>query len=335
MMKEFRLQTAVEIGRPEWSISHQSGLVTIGSCFAEVLGSQFRDYKFNVLNNPLGTIFNPLTICKVLDSAISDRNPGADLYAENQDHIWLHHDFHSSLWASDKASLESAISEKLQQLKNALKAADLLVITFGTAYAYRHKRSNQIIGNCHKLPADQFVKELLHPDQIQIAYEQLIQKLLPLKRNLRIMLTVSPVRHTRDTLPLNQVSKSILRLICHRLSEKYKHVSYFPSYEIMLDELRDYRFYKEDLIHPSKLAEDYIFEKFAQVYLHPASLALTKEWDGIRQALLHKPLHGHTESQHRLLQSVKQKLTALAREIDVSEELAEVERRIREFPSLR
>jgi len=330
-MKPIKLTTEVAIPPSDWKINQHSKILTIGSCFADVLGSQLDANKFQVSNNAFGTVFNPLAIAKILDSALEGKRPNRSLYHENADNIWLHHDFHSSLFSKDQDQLEVELASRLSSAHDFLKNADVLVMTFGTAFAYRHKKTNLIVGNCHKVPADQFVKELLHPDQVMIAIEQLVQKLQSFKRNLRVILTVSPVRHTRDTLPLNQVSKSTLRLACHRLTEKYKHVEYFPSYEIMIDELRDYRFYEEDLLHPNKLAEDYIFNAFSKAYMHIDALTFMKEWEAIRQMMAHRPLHGATESQQKLLRSLRSKLTAYAGQIDVSAEMKVVEDKLREF----
>lgn len=333
-MKEIKLSTEVALDAPDWKIDHQTKTLTIGSCFAEVLGGQLAGYKFDVLNNPLGTVFNPLTICKILDSAVEGKRPNPALFLQNPDHVWLHHDFHSSQWATGQAALDAQLSDQLDEIREYLAEADLLVITLGTAYAYRHRKTNLIVGNCHKVPSDRFIKELLHFDQITIAFEQLIQKLIPYNRKLRILLTVSPVRHTRDTLQLNQVSKSTLRLAAHRLSEKYKHVDYFPSYEIMIDELRDYRFYKEDLIHPSAVAEDYIFNAFVQTYMESEALKFMKEWASVRDSLAHRPLHGFTSGHLKMLKSLWSKLNAISRKVDVSAEMEEVERRIGQFPGM-
>ncbi|KAA0989517.1 GSCFA domain-containing protein [Dyadobacter aurulentus] len=333
-MREIKLSTEVNIIPSEWKIDHKSKVLTIGSCFAEVLGSQLNAYKFPVLNNPLGTIFNPLTICKTLDLALDKNDPAGELFLKTSDDIWLHHDFHSSLWSNSRAELESQLVRKLSDLRTFITEADVLVITLGTAYGYRHKATNMVIGNCHKLPAEHFIRELLHPDQISMAMELLIQKLLMFRRNLRVVLTVSPVRHTRDTLPLNQVSKSTLRLACHRLAEKYKHISYFPSYEIMIDELRDYRFYKNDLIHPNELAEEHIFQSFAKSFIEPDSLELMQEWDKIMLTINHRPLHGFTKSHLKFLKSVWSKLNEISRKMNVAEEMEEIERRIGEFPVL-
>lgn len=334
-MKIPKLVTEVAVMPSEWKISHRSKVLTIGSCFSEVLGRQLNDYKFSVLNNPFGTVFNPLTISKIVESALEGKAPNPALYFQNADKIWLHHDFHSSQWARSKKELEAHLVNKLNEIKTFIQNADVLVITLGTAYAYRHKASNMLVGNCHKAPTERFAKELLHSDQIVIPFEYLLTKLRGFRWDLQVIITVSPVRHTRDTLPLNQVSKSTLRLACHRLSEKFKQVDYFPSYEIMIDELRDYRYYEEDLIHPNKTAQDHIFRNFANSYMDHETLAFMKEWDGIRQLINHRPLHGYTNSQFKLLNTVKNKLNLIAPEIDVTWELTEIERRIKEFPDIK
>ena len=332
-MHLFNIVTEVNAVSPEWKIDHETEILTIGSCFAEVIGSQLSDAKFPVLNNPFGTVFNPLSIIKILDLALDKKAPNPALFFQNQDKIWLHHDFHSSWWSSDKDDLTLRLTRKLDEIGQYLIKSKVLIITLGTAYAYRHRGTNQLIGNCHKVPADQFVKELLHQDQIMIAFEQLIFRLLSVNRNLKIVLTVSPVRHTKDTLILNQVSKSTLRLVCHKLSEKFRHIEYFPAYEIMVDELRDYRFYKEDLIHPGNIAEEYIFDVFSQGFLTEEARVLIREWSRIKQMIAHRNIYGNTESQFKLLNKVKELLKALSGRIDVSTELADISKRIEEFPT--
>jgi lysophospholipase L1-like esterase len=333
-MKPIKIFTEVTISPSDWKIDQHSKILTIGSCFAEVMGTQLDNYKFQVLNNPLGTVFNPISICKILDSALENRQPNPALYFEDADKIWFHHDFHSSQWATTKENLEKRLIRKLAEVRDFLSKADVLVITLGTAYAYRHRAANVVVGNCHKVPGDRFVKELLHSDQITIPFEQVLHKLRSFRRDLRIILTVSPVRHTKDSLPLNQVSKATLRLLCHRLSEKFAQAEYFPSYEIMIDELRDYRYYKEDLIHPNPVAEEYIFRTFADCYINPEAFQFMKEWENLRLLMNHKPQHGYTASQYKILISIKTKLTQLSDRMDVGAELAEVERRILEFPAI-
>jgi len=331
-MKQLKFSTELNVTPSDWKINHQTKILTIGSCFADVLGSQLTDNKFQVLNNPFGTVFNPLAITKLIDLSLDGKPPHPALYHQNADKIWLHHDFHSSLWSDNRVHLEEKLKEKQHQVNQFLRNTDVLVITLGTAFAYRHRATNVLVGNCHKVPSDRFVKELLHLDQINIGLEHLIFKLQPIKRDLRIILTVSPVRHTKDTLPLNQVSKSTLRLVCHRLSEKFRQVEYFPSYEIMMDELRDYRYYKPDLIHPNDVAEDYIFRTFADAFMDKPALEFMKDWETVLKMMHHFPQHGFTESHRALLQTLQGRLRTLSASVDLSEELVEINRRINEFP---
>ena len=331
-MKPHKLTTEVNFTPSSWKINHDSKVVTCGSCFAEVLGSQLLESKFPVLNNPFGTIFNPLTIAKALALAVDGREPDPALYFQDSDGVWLHFDFHSSLWGVNRREFECLLIAKLQAVRSFLKSANLLVITLGSAYAYRHRGTNLIIGNCHKVASEQFLKELLNQDQIMIGFEGLVLKLQAFNRNLKVLITISPVRHTRDTLILNQVSKSTLRLISHKLSEKFKQVEYFPAYEIMIDELRDYRYYEADLIHPNKLAEGHIFNVFASAFLEPRAVDLMKEWQAISQMIRHQPLHGYTISYLQFLKIIQSRLLGITANLDVSRELSEVSRTIDEFP---
>jgi hypothetical protein len=331
-MNKTILITEVSASPSGWKLHHGSRTLTCGSCFAEVLGNQLSDNKFKILRNPFGTIFNPLSIAKVLEMALDEAKPDPALFFENPDGIWLHFDFHSSIWATDRVTLELKLEELLRDVKIFLKSADALVITLGSAYAYRHKATNQIVGNCHKAPPAFFFKELLNLDQITINLERLIFKLQILNRDLRIVLSVSPVRHTRDTLVLNQVSKSTLRLVTHRLNEKFKQVTYFPAYEIMMDELRDYRYYKEDLIHPSQWAEQYIFNVFLNTFADKGAIEFIKEWQAVRQMLMHKPQHGLTPSYLEFLFSARNKVIRLSTLGNFSRELDDLEKRIAEFP---
>ncbi len=332
-MKSHKLTTEVAVTPCTWKISHASNILTCGSCFAEVLGRQLGDYKFPVLNNPFGTVFNPLTIAKLLELSLDQKLPDEALYFRDADGIWLHHDFHSSIWSTEKESLEALLVRKLEEVRFFLETADVLVITLGSAYVYRHRASNLIVGNCHKVPADRFLKELLNQDQIMISFERVLFKIQMLNRNVKVILTVSPVRHTHDTLILNQVSKSTLRLVAHRLSLKFKQLEYFPSYEIMVDELRDYRYYADDLIHPNRIAEEHIFNAFTMAFLEGASRDFMKEWHAVRQMIGHRPQHGNTPSHLQFLKSIQNKLIALTGKADLSVEMDDVKRRIDEFPA--
>ncbi len=326
MPTPLKLTTEVSLTPSDWKIDHQTPVLTVGSCFAEVLGGQLADNKFPALSNPFGTMFNPYSIAKVLTMALENTRPGQELYTQNADGIWRHYDFHSSFWAESQEELAQSLEEVLSRVREFLGTAEVLVVTFGTAYVYRYRKNLSLVANCHKTPQSEFVKELLGYEQLQNTWGDLIRAL---KSSRKIVLTVSPVRHTRDTLPLNQVSKSVLRLLCHRLSEQYKNVSYFPSYEIMMDELRDYRFYKEDLIHPSELAEKFIFQKFSNAYFSDYTKEIMKEWQAVQKMLAHRPFQPQTDSYQKHMETALEKLEELKGNLAVEKEIQEVREKLR------
>ncbi|GHB78352.1 GSCFA domain-containing protein [Persicitalea jodogahamensis] len=320
-----KLTTEVSVLPLDWQISHQTEVFTIGSCFAEVLGNQLIDNKFPVLSNPFGTIFNPYSIAKVLTMALDGKYPNEELYTQNSDGIWRHYDFHSSFLGNSQEELADKLLDTLAKVREFLQSTEVLVVTFGTAYVYRYRSNLSLVANCHKTPQSAFVKELLGYEQLQNTWGDLIRRL---RTSRKVILTVSPVRHTRDTLSLNQVSKAVLRLLCHRLSEQYKNVSYFPSYEIMMDELRDYRFYKEDLIHPSALAEKLIFQKFSDAYISEESRGTMESWQAVQKMIAHRPFQNQTSSYQTHLQATLEKLNELAEQISVEEEIQNIKEKL-------
>lgn len=310
-----------------------SNVVTIGSCFAEVMGSQLADYKLTVLSNPFGTLFNPVSITKLLLAAINGKSPDPDLYVE-RDGLWFHYDFHSSLWAHSRDELDQLLQERLTQTAAALHQADWLVLTLGTAVVYRHQETNKVVANCHKMPGKLFDKYLYGYEHSLELLTNLLRTLKRFNPSLKVLLTVSPVRHTKDTLPMNQASKSLLRMISHELTVWHEQVHYFPSYEIMVDDLRDYRFYEADLIHPNAIAQQYIFEKFADCVFDAELRAFINEWDGIRRALAHRPFHAGSESHQQFLQNLLKKLDRLSPKINVEKEREEVQKQVSALTSI-
>lgn len=315
-------RTELQIPESPHKISLQTPMLTMGSCFAEVIGNRLSDNKIPTLTNPFGTIFNPISMAKVINQAIDNQLPDDNLYVEHQG-VWFHYDFHSSLWGNSKGELATQLTQKLHEVKNWIGNADFLIFTLGTAFVYRHLETNQIVANCHKSPAHWFKKELLVIDTIVETFQNL-QVSTP-----HIILTVSPVRHTKDTLPLNAVSKSILRVACHELCESQTYFHYFPAYELLLDDLRDYRFYKPDLIHPSEVAEEYIFEQFSKTYFDPNLRQFIKEWKKIRQALAHRPLQFNTPNYRKFLENLLEKLQKINENIDVGLEMEQVLQQLR------
>ncbi|TAH07136.1 MAG: hypothetical protein EAZ14_11640 [Runella slithyformis] len=318
------LRTELLLPPSSWKITQKTRLLTVGSCFAEVMGQQLQHNKLSVLANPFGTIFNPVSIAKLIEQSAENQLVESSFFAKNQD-TWFHYDFHSSSWGNTQAACAAAVQRQLASTHEFLKSTDCLIITFGTAFVYRHVENGQIVANCHKMPAHLFKKELLTTTQVVKTFEKLHAKLKAQNAVLKLILTVSPVRHTRDTLPLNQVSKSTLRVACHELTQLLPDCHYFPSYELMLDDLRDYRFYKSDLIHPNEVAEAYIFEQFADAYFSPELKAFSAEWQKIRQALAHRPQQTGTVAHRQFLENLLQKLTTWGQQIDTTTEIAQVQ----------
>ena len=314
------------------ALSHRIGLnsriVTLGSCFAEVMGQRLANHKLTVLNNPFGTIFNPISLTKLVTIALSNKTPDESLYVE-RDGIWFHYDFHSSLWANSQDELREKLMACLVQTNEAIRQADFLFLTFGSAIVYRHIDTGKVVANCHKMPGSLFEKYLYQIDHLREEITRLIKTLHRANPKLRVLLTVSPVRHTRDTLPLNSVSKSMLRVLTHELTVWNDWINYFPAYELVMDDLRDYRFYEADLIHPNAQAHDYIFDKLAESAFDYELCRFIDEWTQIRKALAHRPLYGEQNPAHQqFLTKLLTQLTAFSDQIDVSAELAEVRGRL-------
>lgn len=318
-MAEFR--TSFPMPAVRQKISLDSQLLTFGSCFADVVGNRLKSNKLKVEVNPFGTLFNPLSIFKLL----SPNYLAADsrLFLENQE-AWFHYDFHSQFFAETPLALAEKIKLQLEEYQQTLPKTDFLFITFGTAFAYRLSEPPTFVANCHKMAARLFDKDLLSVKDICKSFAVLYQELKAVNPNLHIVLTVSPVRHTKDGIPENQVSKSILRAACHYLTTDYDSVEYFPAYEMMMDDLRDYRFYKADLIHPNEVAEDYIFDKFSETYFDDNLKKFQKYWQQISMRLAHRPFNEKSEAHQKFLIKLLNDLESISLKVDVSEEIARV-----------
>ena len=311
-----------------YSIGLQSRIVTVGSCFADVMGRRLADHKLTVLNNPFGTIFNPVSMAKLLTMAIAGISPDESRYVE-RDGIWFHYDFHSSLWANSRNELHDALVDCLMQTANAIRQADFLLLTLGSAVVYRHIETGSVVANCHKMPGSLFEKYVYQIDYLRDDLTRLLKMLHKANPKLKIIVTVSPVRHTRDTLPLNSVSKSVLRVIAHELTTWHNWVSYFPAYELMIDDLRDYRFYEADLIHPNRQAHDYIFGKFAESAFDTELRDFVAEWAQVGKSLAHRPLYGdHSPAYQQFLAKLLIRLETMSKRVNVSAELADVRSRL-------
>ena len=325
-MDNFR--TVLTATPASFNIGLRDGCFTIGSCFADNLGQLLHQHKFEVLVNPFGTSYNPISIHKVLHYAIQNELPTTDTYGELNE-TYFNFDFHSSFSALEANILQRNITNAISKSHSAIRSATTLLITYGTAWVYERKDNGEIVSNCHKVPAVQFNKQLLTQKKILESFKNFYQQLMILNPNIRIILTLSPVRHIKDSLELNAVSKSILRLSCHTLCEMYPQVEYFPAYEIVLDDLRDYRFYDRDLLHPSPEAINYIWRIFGDRYFTKDTATFVKKWDEISKALAHRPYHPTSAMHQKFLSNLLTQLEELKSTINVDKEINQVKNQIK------
>lgn len=301
-------------------------ILTIGSCFSQAIGQHLYDNKFNLIINPFGTVYSPISIHYLLKLALRKGEVSEEDFLVHQE-VHYHYQFHSSFAGLSRQELAEQISRTINQVNHFISTARFLIITYGTAWAYKRKDTEQWVANCHKVPSTQFLKELLSIETMENSFDEIHSALKEINPDLNIIVTVSPVRHLKDTIELNSVSKSTLRLFCHKLSHR-PGVDYFPAYEIMMDDLRDYRFYQEDRIHPTKEAEEYIWQKFSQKHFEPETKTFLNEWQKIKDALAHRTSFPSTTRHQSFLKATLIKLLGLQHRVDVGNEITYVKNQI-------
>lgn len=304
-------------------IAHNSSLFVMGSCFSEMIGDKLAERKFCVLRNPFGTIFNPHALFLLLETSLSETPLEEALITAHQGRFY-HYQAHSKLSASSKEQLVELISHQQQVAKRELGEASHLFVTFGTAHVYELVGSGQVVANCHKQPRELFQKRLLQLSEMMDSFRNFYKVLQAINPSAEIIVTVSPVRHIKDGIPENQLSKSLLRVLCHEMSQECQQVNYFPSYELMMDDLRDYRYYKDDMIHPTSFAENYIWEQFKKGYFDDEALNTIKKIDAILNDLQHKPFHTESASHQQFLQKLLTKMEQMGPTFDFSKEISVV-----------
>ena len=256
---EFR--TELSTSDKQLTIGYSDKIMLMGSCFSDSIGKILTTSQFQTLINPFRTVFNPLIICKLLIKAIDQVSYTPDGLLRNND-LFFHYDLHSSFSNKKSEKFIKKVNKQLQKTRVFLMNADFLILTFGSSIGYYLKSNDQIVGNCHKVPASEFTKKMISQEEFNVAFTELFTKLVSLNPSIKVILTVSPVRHTKEGLVNSSLSKAKLLSMSNSLVSKYDWLSYFPSFEIMMDDLRDYRFYKKDMIHPNEVAVEYIFQKF-------------------------------------------------------------------------
>lgn len=292
----------------------------MGSCFVQNIGKKLVDYKFTISINPFGTLFNPITIFKLVNQAVLNQSIDSKGIVESKG-VFHHYDLHSDLSKLDKNELLENANATLLKIGGRFPQTSIIIYTFGTSIVYELKETGEIVANCHKVPSVNFNRRFLTIDEIVNAFEENYSLLKGVNKNARFVLTVSPVRHQKESFEQNNVSKSILRLACESMVNKYDDVEYFPAFEIMMDELRDYRFYSEDMLHPNSVATDYIWQKFQDVYFNDRQKQFIIKWDKVRKALAHKPFNEESEQHQIFIQKTIKLLNEFKDEVDIDPEL--------------
>lgn len=281
------LRTIVNINPSPDKITYNNGTMFIGSCFASSIGEKLMSGKLPVIINPAGSVYNPVSVCNTLDSIVSGRKfTEDDLY--NNKGTWLSFSHYTDFSSDNPAVVLDRINAVSAEAFNFLKNCRHLFITLGTARVYRLKSTGKIVSNCHKIPADFFTSELLTVDTIVNLWKEQIKKLKTFNPHLKTVFTVSPVRHWKDGAHGNQVSKSVLFLSIEDLLKYDADMDYFPAYELLMDDLRDYRYYADDMLHPSPLAVNYIWKAFSETYLEEKSFDIYNKVERITKALNHR-----------------------------------------------
>jgi len=295
-----------EIQIPEFPLKmdYSKSMMLMGSCFTENIGQKLFDLKFRIDMNPFGILYNPESIANslkiVLEKRIFTEN---DLF--NDQGLWNSFYHHSRFSDADSRAALEKINNRISSSSEFLKTADFLVITFGTAWVYELKKNGQVVSNCHKIPAADFKRFRLGVSEITETWRELLEQLWQFNPNLKLIFTVSPIRHWKDGAVENQLSKATLLLAIDQLIRGFgdHHCHYFPAYEIMMDELRDYRFYAEDMLHVSPVAIDFIFDRFSKVAITNDSLAVSKEVLKIVKAMSHRPFNPNSIEYENFLRS--------------------------------
>lgn len=289
-----------EIQKPTKLIDYQSKIGLIGSCFVENIGQKLSYYKFDNFVNPYGILFNPKAIEKALEDIIQEKKyTQTDLVFENERWHSLHH--HSDFSNKDSSIVLNEINTTISKTKDYLKNTSHLIITLGTAWVYHHIETDQLVANCHKISQKSFIKRLLSVSEITDSLENSIQLIQKINPSIQIVITLSPVRHLKDGMLANSQSKAHLLTAIHKVSDS-SNTCYFPSYEIQLDDLRDYRFYTSDMLHPNETAIDYIWNIFKEVWIDSSIFPIMNEVAQIQKGLLHKAFDPDSK-QHKLFQN--------------------------------
>lgn len=312
---EALFRTVVQIAPLHTRISHANRILSLGSCFADNMARRMLRAKFRVTASPTGILFNPESVARAIEafgcSTVSDATglPQGMRGVEYASGRYFSYDFHSSFSSEYESAALGNMKKAAAEGTAAIKDADTLIITFGTAWIYRLRSDGEAVANCHKQPQPLFSRELLSAERIADRYDTLFAGPL---RGKRVILTVSPVRHLGDGLEGNSLSKAILRVAAAEICRRHAQAEYFPSYEILNDELRDYRFYADDMTHPSAAAVEYIWQRFAEAAFDEETRRTSAAAERIVQAAEHRPFNPASEGYRTFCRTMLARIDALA-----------------------
>ena len=293
-------------------VEYHKSIVMLGSCFTDNVGQRLQNAMFDCNSNPCGTLYNPASIASTLLDILYERP-----YNENDlieyNGLWHSFSHHSKFSGEDKAEVINRINDATKGAIKSLSSASALIITFGTAWIYRLKDGNGVVANCHKMPASTFNREMLSSTQIYGLWKKMLRELSARYPELKVIFTVSPIRHLADGAHANQLSKAALLEAVDRLAGEFQNQAiYFPAYEIMMDDLRDYRFYAADMVHPSEVAVEYIYDNFCRSFMTDDTIATSKLCEGLTRRLNHRSLHGDAPDRESIIASYLEKYPAIA-----------------------
>jgi len=302
-----RLQTTIPL-RPQQhnQIDYDSSVLLLGSCFVENIGNKLDYFKFQNLQNPFGVLFQPLAIEKLITNTINKQKyTEDDIFFHNEQ--WHCYDAHSKLSHASKEGMLNDLNKRIKSTNQQINESTHIIVTLGTAWVYIHTETDSIVANCHKVPQKKFLKELLSVDEISESLQSIEELIRSVNKKASILFTVSPVRHLKDGFLENMQSKAHLIAAIHQIVEPRNNLHYFPSYEIMMDELRDYRFYTEDMLHPNQTAVNYIWEKFQNVWISNDVFQTMEDVDIVQKGIQHIPFNPNSEAHQKFLKNLEQK----------------------------
>lgn len=279
----------------EHFMRHSDKMLLMGSCFSDNIGAKLRDAMVDVLVNPFGTIFNPLSIAGAVDKIIDNATiAGAELFMSGG--VWNSYDFHSRFSMASKDAALHRMNASIGEAHEHLKVCNTLVLTLGTAVVYRRRDTGEVVTNCHKVPQQEFTRRLASVEEITESLMRAVERLHEFNPALRILFTVSPIRHIADGLEMNSLSKAVLRVVVNNVVRQFKgFVEYFPAFEIVIDDLRDYRFYGADMVHPSDVAIEYIWQTFQATYFDDRSTQAIARCERVSKRLKHRPMSNNPD----------------------------------------